>query len=171
MQLLETQFLRQHRDVRRSTESFRTNTSPVLCRELTWMGHWRTQSMEIFVLSRSMLACKWNASSFRWHCVARDWSENPVNYGQMQKQKWALADKEYAVEDENEEALEHTLSNAHLDDEQQEREELTVKPGNNFKSAREEMIERKKQQADTRGKMFTWVEINGTHRWWRTSVF
>ena len=73
----------------------------------------------------------------------------------MQKQKWALAAKEYAFDDEPEEALEHTLSNSRLNDEQEaEEEELTGKPNNNAKSAREALLERKIQAADARGQLF-----------------
>jgi hypothetical protein len=74
----------------------------------------------------------------------------------LQKQKWALAGKEYVVDDENEESLEHTPSNSHLDDEREE--ELTVKPSNNPKSSRDAILERKMKAADARGQMFTSVE-------------
>lgn len=79
----------------------------------------------------------------------------PVNYGKMKSESWSISSKDHVNYDDDE-----TISPAtHPIDEQAEEEdveeEITVKPSKTFNVARENMMERKLQQADARGNLFT----------------
>ena len=73
-----------------------------------------------------------------------------MNYGQMQQQSWGLSRKDYAVDEEDEVPARNDSFNDPNSDEEEDEEQLTMKPANVVKSAAQKIREKKQQEADAR---------------------
>ena len=91
--------------------------------------------------------------------------QSPLNLGDMQKQSWTLASDDHVIaeddgdfDDDNDvQTGNNTFYKLHHDRQGEEEHDVTCKPGRTQKTARQTMIERKLNEADARGQIFTYV--------------
>ena len=89
----------------------------------------------------------------------------------MQKQSWTLASDDHVIaeddcdfDDDNDvQTGDNTFYKRHHDRQGEEEPDLTLKPGRTQKTARQTMIERKLNEADARGQIFTYVHMDLSH--------